>query len=87
VLSGIQPTGELMIGNCVGALKNWEELQATHESFFLLADLHTITVAHNPADLQRRSLEFVALLLACGVDAESSTVFLQSQVPTHTQLV
>jgi tryptophanyl-tRNA synthetase len=87
ILSGIQPTGELMIGNYVGALKNWVELQATHESFFMLADLHAITVPQDPADLQRRSLEFVALFLACGVDAERSTIFLQSHVPAHTQLL
>jgi tryptophanyl-tRNA synthetase len=87
MLSGIQPTGSLMIGNYVGALKNWVELQATHESFFMLADLHAITVPQDPADLQRRSLEFVALFLACGVDEERSTIFLQSQVPAHTQLL
>ena len=86
MLSGIQPTGALMIGNYVGALKHWVELQATHESFFLLADLHAITVPQDPADLQRRSLEFVALFLACGVDAERGTIFLQSHVPAHTQL-
>lgn len=75
-----------MIGNYVGALKHWVELQATHDSFFLLADLHAITVPQEPADLQRRSLEFVALFLACGVDAERGTIFLQSHVPAHTQL-
>jgi tryptophanyl-tRNA synthetase len=87
MLSGIQPTGALMIGNYVGALKHWVELQATHASFFLLADLHAITVPQDPADLQHRSLEFVALLLACGVDAERGTIFLQSHVPAHTQLL
>jgi tryptophanyl-tRNA synthetase len=86
MLSGVQPTGALMIGNYVGALKHWVELQATHDSFFLLADLHAITVPQDPADLQRRSLEFVALFLACGVDAERGTIFLQSHVPAHTQL-
>jgi len=87
MMSGIQPTGALMIGNYVGALKHWVELQATHESFFLLADLHAITVPQDPTDLQRRSLEFVALFLACGVDAERGTIFLQSHVPAHTQLL
>lgn len=75
MLSGIQPTGELMIGNYVGALKNWVELQAAYESFFLLADLHAITVPQNPVDLQRRTLEFAALLLACGVDAGKARYF------------
>jgi tryptophanyl-tRNA synthetase len=87
MLSGIQPTGELMIGNCIGAIKSWVDLQATHESYFLLADLHAITVRQNPADLQRRSLEFVALFLACGMDADRSTIFLQSHVPAHAQLL
>ncbi|MCU0603540.1 MAG: tryptophan--tRNA ligase [Desulfobacterales bacterium] len=76
-----------MIGNYVGAMKHWVELQATHESFFLLADLHAITVPQDPADLQRRCLEFAALVIACGVDAERSTIFLQSHVPAHTQLL
>jgi len=87
MLSGIQPTGELMIGNYVGALKNWVELQAAYESFFLVADLHAITVPQDPVDLQRRSLEFAALLLACGIDSGKSTIFLQSQVPAHLQLL
>jgi tryptophanyl-tRNA synthetase len=86
MVSGIQPTGALMIGNYVGALSSWVELQSTHESFFMLADLHAITVPQNPAELQRRTLEFMALFLACGVDPGKSSVFLQSQVPAHTQL-
>jgi tryptophanyl-tRNA synthetase len=87
VLSGIQPTGQLMIGNYLGAVKNWVALQATHECFFFLADLHAITVPQDAAELRRRSLEAAALLLACGIDAERSTVFLQSHVPAHTQLL
>jgi len=87
MLSGIQPTGELMIGNYLGALKNWVELQTAHESFFLLADLHAITVPQDPAVLRRRTFEFAALFLACGVDAEKSSIFLQSHVPAHTQLL
>ena len=86
MLSGIQPTGALMIGNYVGAVKNWVALQATYDSFFFVADLHAITVPQDPADLQRRSLEFVALLIACGIDPEGNTIFLQSHVPAHTQL-
>lgn len=87
VLSGIQPTGQLMIGNYLGAVKNWVELQATHECFFFLADLHAITVPQEAGVLQRRSLEVAALLLACGVDADKSTIFLQSHVPAHAQLL
>ena len=86
MLSGIQPTGALMIGNYFGAVKNWVALQAAYDSFFFVADLHAITVPQDPADLQRRSLEFVALLIACGIDPEGSTIFLQSHVPEHTQL-
>ena len=86
MLSGIQPTGALMIGNYSGAVKNWVALQAAYDSFFFVADLHAITVPQDPADLQRRSLEFVALLIACGIDPEGSTIFLQSHVPEHTQL-
>src|SRR5512147_667563 len=87
VVSGVQPTGQLMIGNYLGAVKSWVELQATHECFFFLADLHAITVPQDAADLRRRSLEVVALLLACGVEPEKSTIFLQSHVPAHTQLL
>jgi tryptophanyl-tRNA synthetase len=86
MLSGIQPTGELMVGNYVGALKNWVKLQATYKSYFFLADLHAITVPQDPADVQRRTLEFLALYLACGIDPAKSTIFLQSHVPAHTQL-
>src|SRR5512143_1514977 len=87
VVSGIQPTGQLMIGNYIGAVKSWVELQATHESFFFLADLHAITVPQDAADLRQRSLEVVAILMACGVDPEQSVIFLQSHVPAHTQLL
>jgi tryptophanyl-tRNA synthetase len=86
MLSGIQPSGALMIGNYVGAVKNWVALQAAYDSFFFVADLHAITVPQDPADLQRRSLEFVALLIACGIDPEKSTIFMQSHVPEHAQL-
>lgn len=87
VLTGFQPTGQLMIGNYLGAVKTWVELQSTHESFLILADLHAITVLQDPEVLRRRALEFVALFAACGVDTEKSTVFMQSHVPAHTQLL
>lgn len=87
VVSGIQPTGQLMIGNYIGAVKNWVELQGAHECFFFLADLHAITVPQDAAELWRRSFEVAALLLACGIDPEKSTIFLQSHVPAHTQLL
>ena len=87
VVSGIQPSGKLMIGNYVGALKSWAALQETHECFFMVADLHAVSAPHAPADLDRRSFELAALFLACGVDLKKSTVFLQSHVPAHTQLM
>ena len=86
LLSGIQPTGNLMIGNYIGALKNWVKLQKTHDCLFMLADLHSITVRQNPAGLLRRCLEFAALYLACEIDPVKNTVFIQSHVPGHTQL-
>jgi tryptophanyl-tRNA synthetase len=87
LLSGIQPSGRLMIGNYLGAIRNWVRLQADHDSLFMLADLHAITVPQEPGEFRRRAREFVALFLACGVDPVRSTVFLQSQVPAHTQLL
>jgi tryptophanyl-tRNA synthetase len=87
LLTGIQPTGRLMIGNYIGAIKNWVELQATHEAFLFLADLHALTVPQDPAEMRRRVFEYVALFVACGVDTEKSTIFLQSHVPAHTQLL
>jgi tryptophanyl-tRNA synthetase len=87
VLSGIQPTGELMLGNYLGAVKPWVETQASFRSYLMLADLHAITVPKAPDELRRRTIDFTAQLLACGIDAELSTIFIQSQVPAHTQLL
>ncbi len=86
ILSGIQPSGIITLGNYIGAIRNWVELQDEFECFYMLADLHTITVRQTPADLRKRSLELMALLLACGVDTEKSLIFFQSHVPEHTQL-
>lgn len=87
MLTGLQPSGPLMIGNYVGALKDWVRLQATHESLLMIADLHALTLPQNPEVLRRRTLEFVALFAACGIDVEKSAVFMQSHVPAHTQLL
>jgi tryptophanyl-tRNA synthetase len=87
MLTGLQPTGQLMIGNYIGAIKSWVELQATHEPLLFLADLHAITVPQDPAELRRRSLDYVALFAACGVDTERGAIFLQSHVPAHGQLL
>jgi tryptophanyl-tRNA synthetase len=87
LFSGIQPTGRLMIGNYTGALKNWVRLQGSHEALFMVADLHALTAVQDPLALQNRSFELAALFLACGVDPERSTIFQQSRVPAHTQLM
>jgi tryptophanyl-tRNA synthetase len=86
ILSGIQPSGQLMIGNYSGALKNWIALQEDHECYYMLVDLHAITVYQKPADLRKRCYEFLALYMACGLDPERNTLFVQSHVPQHAEL-
>jgi tryptophanyl-tRNA synthetase len=86
VLSGCQPSGELTIGNYLGALKQWVNMQATHECYYMLVDQHAITVRPDPNDLRNATLDGLALYLACGVDPEQSTIFIQSHVPEHAQL-
>ncbi len=87
VLSGIQPTADSFhLGNYLGALRQWVELQEEHEPFFFIADLHAITVEQDPSVLRERTRRAAAQLLAMGVDAERSTIFVQSQVPAHAQL-
>ena len=86
VLSGVQPTGVLHIGNWLGAIRNWVGLQKTHDTFFCVVDLHAITVPHNPKDLSENTLSTAALYLACGINPEDSTIFVQSHVAAHSQL-
>jgi tryptophanyl-tRNA synthetase len=86
VLSGVQPTGSLHLGNWLGAIRNWVELQDSHETFFCVVDLHAVTVPHDPAKLSANTRSTAALYLACGIDPARSTVFVQSQVPAHAQL-
>ncbi len=86
LLSGIQPSGDLMIGHYLGALRNWVRLQSEYDCLFLLVDLHAITVRQDPAELRDRCLDFLALYLGCGIDPEKSTVFVQSHVPAHAEL-
>ena len=85
VLSGAQPSGELTIGNYMGALKQWVALQDSHDCLYCVVDLHAITVRQDPKALREACLDTLALYLACGVDPKKSTVFIQSQVPQHTQ--
>ena len=88
ILSGIQPSGALTLGNYVGALKNWVELQNDneYECFYMMADLHTITVRQIPKDFRRNAMDLLALFIACGIDPEKSPIFFQSHVPAHAQL-
>lgn len=86
LFSGIQPSGTLTLGNYIGAIRNWVDLQDDYDSLFSLVDLHAITVRQEPAALRQRCREFLALYLACGIDPNRSTVFVQSQVPQHTQM-
>ncbi|WP_394172156.1 tryptophan--tRNA ligase [Thalassotalea litorea] len=86
VLSGCQPSGELTIGNYLGALRQWVAMQDDHQCFYSLVDLHAITVRQDPKALRNACLGGLALYLACGVDHEKSTIFVQSHVPEHSQL-
>jgi len=87
VLSGIQPTSDSFhVGNYLGALRQWVEMQETHEAFYTVVDLHAITVKHDPELLRHRTRVSAAQLLAIGIDPDKSTLFVQSHVPAHTQL-
>lgn len=86
VFSGIQPTGSLHLGNYVGALKNWARLQAEAESYFAVVDYHAITIPYDPAEMSGRVFEAALDVLACGIDPERCTFFVQSRVPEHTEL-
>ena len=86
ILSGIQPSGDLTLGSYLGAIKNWAALADEYDCYYMLADMHTITVRQVPADLRRRTLTQVAAYIACGLDPEKNTLFVQSHVPAHAQL-
>jgi tryptophanyl-tRNA synthetase len=86
VLSGIQPSGRLTLGNYLGALKNWVGLSESYDCHYMLVDLHAITVRQDPAVLRERCYEFLALYLACGLDPANNTLFVQSHVPAHSRL-
>src|SRR3954466_4691748 len=86
IFSGIQPSGELHIGNYLGAVKNWVELQKQFETFICVVNYHAITVDYEPADLRRRTHEMAVSLLAAGIDPAHATLFVQSTVPEHTEL-
>ncbi|MFN2636682.1 MAG: tryptophan--tRNA ligase [Gemmatimonadaceae bacterium] len=86
IFSGIQPSGSLHIGNYLGAVKNWAELQHNYESFFCIVDYHAITIPYEPSELRARTAEMALSLLAAGIDASRATLFVQSMVPEHTEL-
>ncbi len=86
VLSGVQPTSGLTLGNYLGALRNFVAMQEDFDAYYMVADMHAITVRQNPTELRRRSVETFALFLACGIDPARSAVFIQSHVPEHTML-
>ncbi len=86
ILSGIQPTGDLTIGNYLGALRQWVDLQDTHTCYYTLVDLHAITTRQDPQAFRQRCYAFIAQYLACGIDPEKSTLFIQSHVPAHSEL-
>ena len=86
MLSGIQPSGELTLGSYLGAIRNWAERAEQFDCYYFMADLHTITVRQTPADLRRRTMSQLAAYIACGLDPEKNTLFIQSHVPQHAQL-
>lgn len=86
VFSGVQPSGTLTIGNYIGALRNFVGLQDEYECYYCIVDLHAITIPQVPKDLRRKSLEVLALYMACGMDPEKSNLFMQSHVSEHAEL-
>lgn len=86
ILSGLQPSGNIHLGNYLGAIKQWLALQDNNTAYFCIVDLHAITVPYQPAQLPARILDTAALYLAAGVDSGRSTIFVQSHVPAHTEL-
>ena len=86
MLSGIKPSGSLTLGSYVGAIRNWKDRADEFDCYYFMADLHTITVRQNPADLRRRSLEQLAQYIACGIDPEKNVIFMQSHVHQHAEL-
>ena len=86
MLSGIKPSGDLTLGSYLGAIKNWAARAEEFDCYYFMADLHAITVRQDPAALRRRTLEQLAQYIACGLDPEKNTLFIQSHVPAHAQL-
>ena len=86
ILSGIQPTGTITLGNYLGAVKNWQSMQSQFDSIFFIADLHALTVRREPAEFRQTALNFFAQFLACGLDPNQAIMYFQSHVHQHTEL-
>lgn len=86
LFSGIQPSGNLHLGNYLGAIKQWVDLQNDHEAIFCIVDLHAITAPQDPAELRKKTLEIAKIYLASGIDPQKSTLFIQSHIAAHTEL-
>lgn len=86
VLSGVQPTGSLHLGNYLGAIRQWVQYQEQYSNYFCVVDLHAITVPHDPKRLRIDTLQSAAMYLACGIDPKESKIFIQSHVRAHTEL-
>jgi len=86
ILSGVQPTGELHLGNWLGAIRNWVRLQEQYETFLCVVDLHAITAEYNPKELTKNTLSTAALYVACGIDPNICSIFVQSHIPAHSEL-
>ncbi len=84
--SAVQPSGNLTVGNYLGAIKNWVQLQDDYNCFYAIADMHAITVRQDPATLRKKTLELAALYIACGVNPEKCALYVQSNVPCHAEL-
>ncbi len=87
IFSGIQPSGNLHLGNYLGAIKNWVALQDEYQSIFCVVDLHAITIPQDPEQLRKKSIEVAKIYLAAGIDPAKSTIFIQSHVPEHCELM
>ena len=86
ILSGIQATGNLTLGNYLGAINNWKKMQEEYECNYMIADLHTLTIRNDPEKLRNNTLDLLALYIAAGIDPEKSNIFIQSQVAAHAEL-
>ena len=86
IYSAVQPSGNLTIGNYLGAIRNWVKMQDEYDCYYAVANMHAITVKQDPAELRRRTLELVALYIACGLDPEKCALYVQSNVPQHAEL-